>query len=139
MDQVKKSFRWFQIYYVVQVATNVVFIAYYVVMAFKPRESCVFDKVKADGSKVQEDVSSAITAAFIAGFFLHMINFTICTFIEPCIRLVSLSSPSKDGEKQYSTLNLVGYFSDLAFRLGFLIFSVSQFQTARSPGAAFCK
>ena len=114
--------------------------AYYVVMAFKQREQCVFDGVKADGSKISEDVSTSITATFIAGFFLHIINFTICTFIEPCIRLVALTNRKKDsGESQYGTVFLVGYFSDIAFRLGFLIFSVSQLSLAKSPGAAFCK
>ena len=84
---------WFQIYFVIQVITNVVFVAYYTFLAFKQRESCTHEVTKKDDSKVNENISSTFAAAFIIGFAMHSVNFTIGTFIEPCIRLVSLSKP----------------------------------------------
>ena len=75
------------------ILTNVVFVAYYVLLAFKQREACTFDSAKKDGAKVSENVSTTFNVSFILGFSLHIINFTIGTFVEPCVRLVSLTAP----------------------------------------------
>ena len=93
----KKRILWYQIYYVVQVVVTVLFVAYYVMLAFKQREACEVDTVK-KGSTEKENISSAITVTFIAGFVFHAINFTIGTFIEPCVRLTLIADP-KDKEK----------------------------------------
>lgn len=129
---------WFQIYFVVQVITNVVFVAYYTVMAFKQRDACSHTVKKEDGSNVDENVSSTFAVSFIVGFAMHSINFTIGTFIEPCLRLVSLSKPSKDSQPQYSTVFVIGVVCDLVFRFGFLTFSVAQIALLGSEGVKHC-
>ena len=74
-------------YYVLNVAVAIVFMAYYVYLAFKPREQCSYDSVS-KGKPQTENVGSIITAVFVVGFILHTINFTIHTFVEPCVRLM---------------------------------------------------
>ena len=67
---------------------------------------------------------------------MHSINFTVCTFVEPCVRLVSLSSPVKadPSKPKYSNWYIFGYATDIAFRLGFIIFSVGQIALVNSQG-----
>lgn len=80
---------WFQLYYVVQIVVTSVFIAYYVYLAFKFRESCIKDdSAKPDGSG-GDDVKSAFTGAFVFGFVMHSVNMTIGTFVEPVLRLMN--------------------------------------------------
>ena len=105
--------------------TNVIFIAYYIILAFKVRESCSFDSVKLDGTKVSVNVSSTFNALFVLGFVLHIINFTIGTFVEPCVRIISLAASRKSAESEYSNLYLVGFITDLVYRFGFIAFTVA--------------
>ena len=111
-----------------------VFVAYYVLMAFKQREPCEVDTLKksTENSVVKENAASSLTVAFMAGFILHSINFTIGTFFEPCVRLTNMQSA---GEKQeanannsggfkYSTWFMVGYGADISFRAAFMLFSI---------------
>ena len=115
------------------------FVAYYVVMAFKTRESCTFT-VSKDGKSLNENISSTFSVSFITGFFLHSINFTVSTFIEPCVRLTSLSKKSQiENDYKYSNMFIVGYVSDLSFRFGFMCLSVAQLALLGSDGVEFCR
>mmetsp|Transcript_6251 Transcript_6251/g.8362 ORF Transcript_6251/g.8362 Transcript_6251/m.8362 type:complete len:92 (+) Transcript_6251:294-569(+) len=81
---------WFQIYFVVQVIFGVIMICYYLMLAAKPRDACTVTTVSKT-TTMQENISGSLTASFVAGFALHLINFTVNTFVEPCIRLITLS------------------------------------------------
>ena len=129
-QELKKRTMQFQIYYVAQIIMNVIYLSYYIAMAFKKREDCIIPLVGKDGAKNQ-NVTAAFSFNFIIGFILALTNFTICTFIEPCIRLSILKKkPSGEGDaapegaSNYSTGYLAAYWSDIAFRLSFIVFSV---------------
>lgn len=87
MTAFTKRLLWFQIYYIVQVVWSVIMNAYYIMLSAKDREACIVQT----SSKVMalEDVSASLTRSFIAGFVLHMINLTVNTFVEPCVRIVA--------------------------------------------------
>ena len=123
----KKRMLFFQIYYVMQVIVSVVFVAYYVLMAFKQREAYEVETLKkgADKNVQKENVSSALTVAFMTGFVLHSINFTIGTFVEPCVRLTTLQSDREVNQpKTYSNITMIAFGTDVSFRLAFIIFSI---------------
>jgi len=123
----KKRMLFFQIYYVMQVIVSVVFVAYYVLMAFKQREPYEVETLKkgADKNVQKENISSALTVAFMTGFVLHSINFTIGTFVEPCVRLTTLQSDREaDKPKSYSNFTMIAFGTDVSFRLAFIIFSI---------------
>jgi len=93
-------------------------------MVFKQRESCIN---KQDGTSKGNDVKSYFTAAFILGFILHLINFTLHTFVEPVLRLTALKrDPSDKDAPRYSTLLLIGFGFDIVFRGFFIAFSIWQ-------------
>ena len=128
-----------------QVIVTVVFIAYYIIMAFKQREPCMADASSAKkdgGDNKQDNISTVFAVSFIAGFILHTINFTVSTFLEPCVRLVTLLPlAQKDQaaeESKYSMTYLIGYSSDLLFRFGFIAFSVGQLALLGSAGVSKC-
>ena len=97
-------------------------VAYYILMAFKQRDVCL--AVSPSDPTQTENMSRAVTASFIAGFVLHLINFTVGTFVEPCVRLISLSSPRKAEEPSHSNWFMIGYSADAIFRLSFVVFSI---------------
>lgn len=136
----KNRLLWFQLYYVTQVCINVVFIAYYVFLTFKQRQSCLnLATTKQDGTPAEEDVKSTFTTAFVIGFILHVINFTVCTFIEPVVRIVAFErDPSDNSGPKYSTLFLIGFSLDFLFRCGFIVFSVWQIILVSSAGVVSC-
>lgn len=134
----KKKALSFKIYFVIQMVVNVVFVAYYVMLAFKQREACTFNNVKKDGTAVTENVSTTFSVSFVFGFILHAINLTIGTFVEPCVRLTSLAAPKDPEEPRFSNLYLVGFTSDMVFRLGFLTFSVAQLGLIGSNAVQSC-
>ena len=70
------------------IVTNIVFAAYYIAFAFKQRDACSHTITKEGGIQETINVSSTFNVSFVAGFVLHLINFTVCTFIEPCVRVV---------------------------------------------------
>ena len=108
---------------------NVIYLSYYIAMAFKKREDCIVPAVGKSGAKDQ-NVTAAFSFNFLIGFILALTNFTICTFIEPCIRLSVLKKSNNGGDaapegaSNYSTGYLAAYWSDIAFRFGFIVFSV---------------
>ena len=108
---------------------NVIYLSYYIAMAFKKREDCIVPAVGKGGAKDQ-NVTAAFSFNFLIGFILALTNFTICTFIEPCIRLSVLKKSNSGGDaapegaSNYSTGYLAAYWSDIAFRFGFIVFSV---------------
>jgi len=72
-------------------------------------------------------VKSSFTTIFIVGFILHVINFTVATFIEPVVRLVAFArDPAIRDAPRYSSLFLIGYGIDILFRCGFIVFSIIQ-------------
>ena len=85
---------WFQIYFVVQVVFSVIMISYYIMLAAKPRDVCTV-QVANNTATSTENVSGSLTASFVAGFFLHLINFTVNTFVEPCVRLVAMNKENQ--------------------------------------------
>ena len=123
--EIKRRVVWFQLYYLIYTLTNVVFVAYYILLAFKQRDSCTYESAKKDGTKVSENVTTTFSVSFIFGFALHTINFTIGTFVEPCVRLVSLEAPRKPDEPRYSNLFMIGFITDFVFRFGFIAFSIA--------------
>ena len=140
MSSMKDGLLWFQAYYVTQVCINVVFIAYYVYLAFKQRQSCINSSAaKPDGTPTGEDLKSTFTTAFVIGFILFVINFTVCTFIEPVVRLVAFERDRlEENAPKYSTLFLIGFSLDIIFRCGFIVFSVWQISLVSSVGVAGC-
>ena len=107
-----------------------IYLAYYIAMVFKKREDCIVPAVGKGGAKDQ-NVTASFSLSFLIGFILALTNFTICTFIEPCMRFTVLKKkPSEAGEaapegaSNYGTGYLAAYFSDIAFRFGFIVFSV---------------
>ena len=138
MSAFTKRLLWFQIYYIVQVVWSVVMNAYYIMLASKDREACIVQTAASSGAKL-EDVSASLTRSFIAGFVLHMINLTINTFIEPCIRIVALDGTRRrPNEPRFSNWYMIGYASDITFRLAFVIFSIGQLILLGSDGVAKC-
>lgn len=99
--------------------------AYYIMLAAKDRDACIVSTSSNAVTMGLEDVSGSLTRSFIAGFVLHMINLTVNTFVEPCVRIVALDgSRRKVNEPRYSNWYMIGYASDATFRLSFLIFSI---------------
>ena len=91
----------------------------------KPSKAKPMACAKKDGTKVSENVTTTFSVSFIFGFALHTINFTIGTFVEPCVRLVSLEAPRKLDEPRYSNLFMIGFITDFVFRFGFMAFSIA--------------
>ena len=83
-------------------------------------------------------MSGSLTASFVCGFVLHIINFVVNTFVEPCIRLTSLDNEREPGQSRYSNWLIVGILGDTIFRLAFLTFSMGQLFLLGSDGVARC-
>ena len=45
-QEFRRRIVWYQIYFLVYILINVVFVAYYIALAFKQRDSCTFDTTK---------------------------------------------------------------------------------------------
>ena len=77
---------------------------------------------------MSNNVTTTFSVSFVLGFILHTINFTFGTFVEPCVRLISLSGGSNrrdPDEPRYSNLFVIGFLTDFVYRFGFLVFSVA--------------
>ena len=125
-------------YYLIQVLFSVVMTAFYIMMASKPREACSALTFSADNQPSQENVSGSLTASFVCGFILHIINFVVNTFVEPCIRLSSVDNEREPGQSRYSNWFIVGILVDSIFRLAFLTFSIGQLFLLGSDSVAKC-
>ena len=129
---VQQRVLWFWVYFLAQTAINAIFISYYVYHTFRRRESCEYVPVDKPGSK--QNVSTSISVLFSLGLILHSINFVICVFIEPCMRIYNLRQQSGS----YSTLYIVAFGADVLFRFGIIVFSVMQLALLGTSGVAHC-
>ena len=102
---------------------NVIFIAYYLKFVFKSRLPCIHEFTKADGTQVKQNVSATFNLAFVVGLLLHLVNFTVCTFLEPATRMLQFLHPPQEGGSKHSKMFVVGYLIDLVFRVSFILFS----------------
>ena len=112
---------------------NVASLSFYMVMTFTPHQECI-----PMGSKSSS--TSILTATYIIGFSLHLVNFVIATFVEPVLRKEMKKKVAEQGmSSEARRLINTSFILEHAFRVAFILFSFWQLVMINGPGIAYCK